>query len=582
MPDRPRARTAAARAAARRAPASPRGTGAVEPRTPVPPGPLPQVADLQLAPGVAAVRRVEGAPPGLGQRRLASQERVLLEPAAGLGDGHPVGVQADRAREPGHPQQGLDRDTDHVSRIVGVEALLYRDFLDVMRPALDERLAAEQPARLGRRVPQRQPVREVPRCDLVHGDRRQRGPAEHLQPFGLLVLGPLRPRRGHPVERRRVRLARSGPGHHRHRPLPRLRGRRDHAGAVRVRNQPALGGPGDHLVGQRLRLGDHAVGVGVVAQQLGHQLSHRTARGQPAAGLVQHRPQPVALGLGAGGQRREVDVGGLGGGQQQGQPVGAERGRAEGAVGAVAAVARAVARAGGRLQVRDQPGMRRQRRTLDRVVRVQADRQPAGRGQGGGGDGRGHLVQRGDRAVDRGRPRSQVPGPGLAPLPGRRVLPVVAADVEVRQVRHRVAAVQPQLAVERPQARLLRGDQRLVVRIRQRVAAQRGQAPAHAAGGKVLQPAVVLVPACPLAGLGHAEVTDRTQSGLHAGDPRACLPTAWRRRTTPRRRPAALAGPADTTPVSAGPAALPDAAWTPPASTANGETRPSDRAEVPR
>jgi len=36
----------------------------------------------------------------------------------------------------------------------------------------------------------------------------------------------------------------------------------------------------------------------------------------------------------------------------------------------------------------------------------------------------------------------------------------------------------------------------------------------------------------------------------------------------------ACRGPADTTPVSAGPAALPDAAWTPPASTANGGTRP--------
>src|SRR5689334_38169 len=45
-------------------------------------------------------------------------------------------------------------------------------------------------------------------------------------------------------------------------------------------------------------------------------------------------------------------------------------------------------------------------------------------------------------------------------------------------------------------------------------------------------------------------------------------------RATPRRRPAALAKPTDTTPVSADSAALPDAAWTPSASTANWETRP--------
>src|SRR6185437_9828089 len=45
----------------------------------------------------------------------------------------------------------------------------------------------------------------------------------------------------------------------------------------------------------------------------------------------------------------------------------------------------------------------------------------------------------------------------------------------------------------------------------------------------------------------------------------------------PRRRPAALSGSAETTPVSAGPSALPDAVWTPPASTANGETSPRRR-----
>jgi hypothetical protein len=87
-------------------------------------------------------------------------------------------------------------------------------------------------------------------------------------------------------------------------------------------------------------------------------------------------------------------------------------------------------------------------------------------------------------------------------------------------VRHRVAAVQPQLAEQRPQGRLLRGHQRLVVRVGDRVAAERVQAAAHAAGGQVLHLAVVFVPAGALAGLGHREVTESAQSGLHAGDPR--------------------------------------------------------------
>ena len=60
------------------------------------------------------------------------------------------------------------------------------------------------------------------------------------------------------------------------------------------------------------------------------------------------------------------------------------------------------------------------------------------------------------------------------------------------------------------------------------------------------------------------------------------LPTHWRRGPTPRRRPAALAGSTDTTPVSADPSALPDAAWTPSTSTANGETRPRRTAARPR
>src|SRR2546423_10676 len=67
-------------------------------RAPVLPGPLAEPEDLQLAPGVPAVGRVEGGPPGLGQRRRAGQVGIVFEPARRLLDRHPGRVHADGAR----------------------------------------------------------------------------------------------------------------------------------------------------------------------------------------------------------------------------------------------------------------------------------------------------------------------------------------------------------------------------------------------------------------------------------------------------------------------------------------------------
>ena len=48
------------------------------------------------------------------------------------------GVHAERARQPGHPDQGLEPYPDREAGIVGEESLLDAQFLGVVRPALDE------------------------------------------------------------------------------------------------------------------------------------------------------------------------------------------------------------------------------------------------------------------------------------------------------------------------------------------------------------------------------------------------------------------------------------------------------------
>src|SRR5580700_9672517 len=154
------------------------------------PGPLAQLEDLQLAPGVTAVGRVERGPPGLGQRGQTEQVSVRLEPARGLLDRHVRGVHADGAGQPSHADQRLQPDADHDPGIGGAEAFLHAQFLGVVRPPLDERAGVHGPADLRGHPAQRPAVGEVPGRHLVHGDAGQRRVAEHLQPLLLLTFRP--------------------------------------------------------------------------------------------------------------------------------------------------------------------------------------------------------------------------------------------------------------------------------------------------------------------------------------------------------------------------------------------------------
>src|SRR6266567_7458657 len=64
-------------------------------------GLLSQTEDLELAPGVATVRGVEGGPGRLASGGRAPEVSVLLEAAGGLLHRHRAAVQADRHRQAG-------------------------------------------------------------------------------------------------------------------------------------------------------------------------------------------------------------------------------------------------------------------------------------------------------------------------------------------------------------------------------------------------------------------------------------------------------------------------------------------------
>src|ERR1700722_16110895 len=169
-----------------------------EARPPGRPGPVAQRHDLQLSPGVAAVGRVEGRPPGLGERRRAGQVGVGLEPRGRLLHGHARRVHPERAGQPGHPDQGLEPDAEREPRVVGQEPLLDAELLGVVRPALHEGAREQRPPDGAAGPAQRLVMREVPRRDLVHSDGRQGGGAEHLEPLLGLLLRPRLVRRGDP------------------------------------------------------------------------------------------------------------------------------------------------------------------------------------------------------------------------------------------------------------------------------------------------------------------------------------------------------------------------------------------------
>src|SRR5436190_8861309 len=82
-----------------------------------------QVADDELAPGVAPVRRVVRRPLRLGPGRLPTQEGIALEPPRRLVHIESTGVYADGADQACDSYERLDVNPDRKPRVVGMEAL---------------------------------------------------------------------------------------------------------------------------------------------------------------------------------------------------------------------------------------------------------------------------------------------------------------------------------------------------------------------------------------------------------------------------------------------------------------------------
>jgi hypothetical protein len=195
-------------------------------------------------------------------------------------------------------------------------------------------------------------------------------------------------------------------------------------------------------------------GVGVVADQGPGHLQRRAVRIHAGAALGEQGGEPVPLGVGPLAELAQVDRQALGAAHDRGQ-----RGRAKRGIGGPLG--------GGPLDVRHQPRVRGERGAPDRLVGVLRD----ARGQAAdpvderGRDRRAEPVERVQGRVDGVRPGGQVPRPGLRPLGGRGVLPVVAGQIQVAQVQDRVAPVHLQVAEEDPGRVLRRGQMRLVVRV---------------------------------------------------------------------------------------------------------------------
>jgi hypothetical protein len=222
-----------------------------------------------------------------------------------------------------------------------------------------------------------------------------------------------------------------------------------------------------------------------------------TPGGDPLAGVGEQRPQAVALGVGPLRQSAEVDVERLARRHERSERRPAERGVR-------------VALAGGALDVLDEPGVRGQGRLVG-----DAGRQPAHARQRPGCDVGRHLVERGQRGVDRVGPGGEVLRACPLALGSRRVLAVVAGQVERAHVQQRVTPVQLDLAERDPGGGLEGRQQPLVVGVVHRWSAQGCEAAGHAGGGQVGHGPVVLVPAGPLPDVGDGQVAQGAQARLH-------------------------------------------------------------------
>ncbi len=359
---------------------------------------------------------------------------IGLKPPGALGDRHSRGMHADRAGQPGDPNQSLEPDADREPGIVAAEALLDAQLLGVVRPAFHERRGVEGAADLGGGPADGPPVREVPGRDLVHGDAGQRGRAEHLEPLLPVLLGPRVLGWGDVIPGRALGLARGGGGHHRHGPAPRRRGRPDPALAVLVGHQVAVPGKRDRELRPVPCRRDDAVGIWMIADKLACDLQRRAARVHARAAFGEQGGEPVHLGIGPLGQSAEIKRHPLGAAHERGEPRGAQR--------------RVGIAVGGRLvDERHQPGVRRHRVRPGALVggRWNAPRQPADPAGQGCRDRRAEPVERGDGYVDGLGPRGEVRVAGAVALLLRGILTVVAGEVEPGHMLHRVAAVHLQV-----------------------------------------------------------------------------------------------------------------------------------------
>lgn len=109
-----------------------------------------------------------------------------------------------------------------------------------------------------------------------------------------------------------------------------------------------------------------------------------------------------------------------------------------------------------------------------RYVRRDAGRQALDPVQQGRRDRRAHLVERGDGGINGLRPAGQVGEPGPVPVGPRRVIAVVARQVQAEQVRQRVLPVQFQFPEHNPRLVLERGQVGLVVHVLQGLAGPGG------------------------------------------------------------------------------------------------------------
>ena len=91
---------------------------------------LPQVYRPYVGSNVARRASAAAAEPARWVSAVEARCRLLDRP--------PRRVHAERARQPGHPDEGLEPDPDREAGVVAKEPLLDAQFLGVVRPALDE------------------------------------------------------------------------------------------------------------------------------------------------------------------------------------------------------------------------------------------------------------------------------------------------------------------------------------------------------------------------------------------------------------------------------------------------------------